>query len=329
MLLGDAINVTHFKSSNNVDIYIGQMDAEWCIRSVPNGGYVLAQIVQACIQQQRNTTTPDPIHVTAHFLSATSTSSFEIHVRVQKRGRNFTNLLAELLQDNATKVTSHLIFGALEPPSDSGKDAINLIPPSPYAHRLPLHHHPSKAPRKQLSDRYKFGSRFDATQEPEIVSRNAISSPQRTNSSTVGGGGLDYGIWCGFKDKGETVTLANLPFFADISTNAPVLLPKEYRQRLGRSWFPTMVMTIEYKFPLPKLSKDHSNRTIGIFSSTKFIHGTMGRQDMYTEIWTAPCDVGENVEVADGWRDKQFCLAVSTQMALTVPIAWNLAKGKL
>lgn len=89
-----------------------------------------------------------------------------------------------------------------------------------------------------------------------------------------------------------------------------------------------MTMTIEYKFPIPKASKTQSNRTVGVFSSSNFIHGSMGRHDIYTELWTAPCDVGVGVEV-EGWRDQQVCLAVSTQMALTLPMARNLSKGKL
>lgn len=47
---------------------------------------------------------------------------------------------------------------------------------------------------------------------------------------------------------------------------------------------------------------------------------------MYTEVWTAPSNIGEGEEV-QGWRDKQVCLAVSTQMALTVSMEVNARKG--
>ncbi|KAE9408986.1 hypothetical protein BT96DRAFT_932273 [Gymnopus androsaceus JB14] len=306
MLFHEAIKVAPISSHNDVSIYAGEMDGEWCVDSVPNGGYVLAQIIEACVQQQSQCPHLDPIHVTAHFLNAASLSPFEVHIRCLKRGKRFTNLVAELLQDKIVKVISHLIFGVLESPLTEGcgsENAINLLPPSPYARRVPLHHHPAQAPTTGLDRRYKFHS-----------------SPRRaTSSDTIGGGGVDYGLWCGFKDKDEAVTISSLPFFADISLNAPT----------SSSWFPTMTMNIEYKFTIPKTSKAHSNRTVGIFSSTNFINGRLGRHDMYTEIWTAPSDIRSGAEAVEGWRNEQVCLAVSTQMALTVPIAMNLAKGKL
>ncbi|KAJ4475804.1 hypothetical protein J3R30DRAFT_3437125 [Lentinula aciculospora] len=123
-----------------------------------------------------------------------------------------------------------------------------------------------------------------------------------------------------------------LPLFADVSPSAVLLLPKEYRNGLGISWFPTMTMSIEYKFTIPKSSKRtttiHSNCTVGVFSSTNFLHGTMGRHSLYTELWTAPCHIGEDVRVNKGWRDDQVCLAVSMQMVLVVPMERNLTKGK-
>ncbi|KAJ3733874.1 hypothetical protein DFJ43DRAFT_167953 [Lentinula guzmanii] len=97
------------------------------------------------------------------------------------------------------------------------------------------------------------------------------------------------------------------------------------------SWFPTITMTMEYKFTIPRPSKatpSHSNRTLGVFSSTSFLHGALGRHSSLTEVWTAPCDIGEAVEVAEGWQDDQVCLAVSTQMAVIVPMEKNLGRGK-
>jgi hypothetical protein len=42
------------------------------------------------------------------------------------------------------------------------------------------------------------------------------------------------------------------------------------------------------------------------------------RHEAYVEIWTAPTNIGEN-KPTDGWRDKQICLAIATQMALVIP----------
>ena len=62
-------------------------------------GYVLALILEACLQYQSSRVHVDPLHVTAHFLRTTSVGSFKIHVRTLKIGNGFTNLTAELVQE--------------------------------------------------------------------------------------------------------------------------------------------------------------------------------------------------------------------------------------
>ncbi|KAJ3741729.1 thioesterase-like superfamily-domain-containing protein [Lentinula detonsa] len=349
MLLSEAINVTKKSGSGDADVYIGEMDPEWCIGVVPNGGYALSQIVESCVQKQYSSPHPDPIQVTAHFLNSPSASAFEVHIRLLKTGKTFTNLEAVLLQDSVTKISSHLIFGVLEPLPSQGSNSekkskgydISFLPPSPYARRLPLYHHPRTAPRTSFPSRLNFHSRLELTHEPEIAARNEASSPHRTSTEILGGGAVESGFWCGFSNQSvkngseaktdEVLSVSTLSFFADISPSAVLLLPTEYRKGLGISWFPTISMTIEYKFAIPRPSKatpSYSNRTVGVFSSTSFLHGALGRHTSSTEVWTAPCDIGEAVEVAEGWRDDQVCLAVSTQMAVIVPIEKNLGRGK-
>ena len=87
-------------------------------------------------------------------------------------------------------------------------------------------------------------------------------------------------------------------------------------------WVPTMVMTVEFKFPLPKSWDGQSNRTVAVYSRGKFVNDPSGRHDSYAEVWTAPTNIGEGVEAGD-WKDKQRCLAVATQMALVVPVEVN------
>lgn len=83
-----------------------------------------------------------------------------------------------------------------------------------------------------------------------------------------------------------------------------------------------MVLNIDFKFPIPQFSSDHANRTVGLYSSGQYMNDPQGRHSQYTEVWTAPCNLGEG-EVVDGWRDKQVCLATSTQMALVIPMEIN------
>ena len=65
-------------------------------------GYLLALIVEACIQFQSTTAHIDPIHITAHYLRTTYAAPFTICIRSLKTGSGFTNLSAELLQEVVT-----------------------------------------------------------------------------------------------------------------------------------------------------------------------------------------------------------------------------------
>lgn len=94
---------------------------------------------------------------------------------------------------------------------------------------------------------------------------------------------------------------------------------------MTNSWFPTMVLALEFKAPLPRFSADHADRTVGIYYSSKFV--TDGRHDGNVEVWTAPCNIGEGNEVP-GWREKQVCVATATQMAYILPMEVNLKRAK-
>lgn len=94
------------------------------------------------------------------------------------------------------------------------------------------------------------------------------------------------------------------------------------------SWLPTMVLMLEFKFPIPKPSNPHcSQRTVAVYSRGKFVNDPGMRHDTYVEVWTAPSNIGEGSETED-WKVHQRCLAVGTQMALVVPGDLNRKKGK-
>jgi len=286
----------------------------------------LALIVEACIQYQSTTGHKDPIHVTAHYLRATAVAPFEICIRKIKTGKGFTNLTAELVQRGETRVTTHMIFGT-NAPSPTQQTRVSIDPPSPYARHIPLHVHPSKATPVLLRDVYKFNHYIKTTTDSVIKARNGPDSSARTTSSTIGGGGLEWGGWLEFVDPGERITTPSLAFLVDIFVDLVRLLPKEVRGDLHASWFPTMVLSVEFKSPIPRDSDTHSNRTVGIYSVGRFLGDPDHRHDTYVEVWTAPSNVGEGEDSGD-WRSKQVCLATATQMSLTVPLAVNEARGK-
>ena len=134
------------------------------------------------------------------------------------------------------KITTHIIFGINEPhPKD--KLNLNLNPPSTYARRHPLYTHPSKAVSKPIRRTWKFHSYCKWSEDPDILAKNKIDSPTRTDSSTIGGGGLEWGAWFEFTDKDDRITNPSLAFLVDIFLNIPTLLPKSERVGLTTRYY--------------------------------------------------------------------------------------------
>ncbi|KAJ6583985.1 thioesterase-like superfamily-domain-containing protein [Mycena vulgaris] len=314
--------------SADTKVYHGEVDPEWTVGHVPNGGYVLALAVEACVQHQASTLHRDPIHVTSHFLQATSIAPFQVHVRTLKRGRGFTNLIADLIQQDRTRITTHMIFGSFAPPPNAAPH-VGLAPPSSYARRLPLHVHPSAAVETRMARPWRFKHHIKWASDPQLRAQNLPGSAARTSTATVGGGGVVWGAWLQLADTQERITPASLAFLADIFLNLPSLLPRSERGGLipSETWFPTMTLTLEFKAPIPPPSARHAARTVGLYSSGTFWGAPQGRHDSYLEVWTAPAELGQGVEV-DGWRDAQFCLATATQMALSLPMEVNAGRAK-
>jgi hypothetical protein len=97
---------------------------------------------------------------------------------------------------------------------------------------VPLHRHPSEAPKKYLLDRWVFRDHIEWTEEPEIQARNQPDHQNRTNSATIGGGGTEWGTWLGFTEHEEKITYPALAFLVDMFSNLPTLLPRSERKGL-------------------------------------------------------------------------------------------------
>ncbi|KAJ7213925.1 thioesterase-like superfamily-domain-containing protein [Mycena pura] len=310
--LGKAISVGYTgqrPSDPATSVYAGTVDAEWTIKRY------------ACIEHQARASAPhrDPIHVTSHFLQQTSVAPFEVWVRTLRQGRGLTNVLADLLQQGRARISVHLIFGTLSPVVRLG-----LSPTSGYARRHPLHVHPSIAVPTRMQQLWSFAHRVRWARDPDLRAHNRPDGPARTHSGSVGGGGLPWGAWFQLVDPAARITPAAIAFLVDTFPNLPNLLPRAERGGIvdGETWFPTVTMGIEYKAPIPPPSATHAARTVGLYASGTFWGEPQGRHDCYVEVWTAPSELEEGAP-RDGWRESQFCLATSTQMALCLPMSAN------
>jgi hypothetical protein len=61
-------------------------------------GYVLGLLFAALRRAQKDTSHPDPIHLTAHYLASLSDGEFKIKMKSIKNGRAYANVEAQLIQ---------------------------------------------------------------------------------------------------------------------------------------------------------------------------------------------------------------------------------------
>jgi hypothetical protein len=63
------------------------------------------------------------------------------------------------------------------------------------------------------------------SEDPTILAKNKQDSEMRTNSTTIGGGGLEWGAWFQFIDEHDQLRPSTLALLADIFRNMPQLIP--------------------------------------------------------------------------------------------------------
>ncbi|TCD68057.1 hypothetical protein EIP91_011602 [Steccherinum ochraceum] len=299
-----------------VFVYQGYTDNDWTVLAIPNGGYILGLMIESSMQHQSSSLHPDPIHVTAHFMRSTIVGPFEVHINVLKTGKGLTNLSLQFIQNTQVRVLAHIIHGVLEAPVDTPGPSLTISPPSPYARRIPMHTHPANCPQTAPRQKWTYKNRIAVASDPVYVEK--ASTPQK---------GLEFGMYITMKDEEARITTPGLAFLADVFEAMDEHIPGIHQSMRAVSWAPTIVMTLEFKFPIPRpSSSDHSRRTVAVFSSGKFMNDPQGRHDTYVEVWTAPSNIAEG-EVKEDWKETQRCIAVSTQMALVMPGSVNLKLG--
>ncbi|KAI0784658.1 thioesterase-like superfamily-domain-containing protein [Abortiporus biennis] len=308
-----AINATFARKDGDIYVYRGEVDEEWVVAVVPNGGYILGLILEAVVQQQAKTSHPDPIHVTAHFLKSAIVAPFEVHIRILKPGKGFCNLTANFVQDGVDKILTHMVLGTLAPRPGDQPDR-TIAPPHPYAARTPVITHPSKRMKVPARRPWNYKHYIEVTHDPAYD--EIAKGPTQ---------GMKFGTYVTLSHPDDHITLPSMALLADTFKIQIEVVP-DVSEIMLHSWFPSMVMTIEFKFPIPKpTDPNYSSNTVAIYSEGKFINDPNSRFDTYIEIWTAP-EIDEQED--EDWREKQRCLAVATQMAIMVPIEVNRRRAQ-
>ncbi len=93
----------------------GRFDAElsdgWLIGGGLNGGYLLATVARAVREALPGK--PDPLAVSAHYLSASRPGPATVDVRVLREGGTVATAAADLVQDGVTRISALATYGDL------------------------------------------------------------------------------------------------------------------------------------------------------------------------------------------------------------------------
>ncbi|KAH6887361.1 hypothetical protein BKA70DRAFT_1573416 [Coprinopsis sp. MPI-PUGE-AT-0042] len=284
---------------------------------LPKLGYVLALVLEACIQHQAKTPYVDPLRISAYFLCPSSSKvSFAAKVTSLKVGKGFTNLKAELIPE--------LSLGPTKPPQTEDF-FFNLPHPTPAVYLCTLIP-PESRIRPVFGESAKHEYTSWALDAQTLAKTQPSYAPDRTNAEIVGRLGLEWAAWYEFQKETEALGDVYIPLLVDMFNGSVSLLPSEERE-LGDTWETTTTLSIDFKLPISELGLQHSKRAIGLYSAGKFVNHPQSRHKAYVEVWTAPSEIGKG-RVEEGWRDQQRCLAIATQMAISVPVQVNLRNAK-
>lgn len=115
------------------------LSSAWNIGDNPNGGYMLAPLLQA---MSRISGQPHPMSVTTHFLRpGTGGAPAEIEVEPVRVGRTVGTVRGRLVQSGKTRVESLAAFSDVTPVDgvvDLGIEPVDLPPPEACVHRSNL-----------------------------------------------------------------------------------------------------------------------------------------------------------------------------------------------
>jgi len=91
--------------------YDAELSAGWVVGGGVNGGYLLAVLGHAIRHEVPDK--PDPIAVSAHYLSASTPGPATVSTRVLREGGSAATVAADLVQDGTARLTTLSTYGTL------------------------------------------------------------------------------------------------------------------------------------------------------------------------------------------------------------------------
>ncbi len=201
--------------------WVADLRSRWNVGNNPNGGYLLAIAVKAMIADAGR---PDPVTVTAHYLSPPSEGRVRIRTQIVKPGRSFVTVMAEVVQGDRERVRVLGAFGDLT--ERRGPSRISARPPD-----IPP---PNEC--RSLRDLTEQAGRS----VPEIMNRFDLRLPPDSPWGRPSAGDpLEITGWIRFKDGTEASAVSAVAF-ADAFP--PTLLGS-----VAAGWVPTIELTVHVR----------------------------------------------------------------------------------
>ncbi|KAK4153661.1 thioesterase-like superfamily-domain-containing protein [Chaetomidium leptoderma] len=243
----------------------------FCIGTVPNGGYVASCILAAAGLHLTKRGQKDVLNAHFQFLNRTETGPAVIIIEDIKLGRQLSTLHATLYQHALLPEAPWITQGSTRKEiavyltmTDLGKESGVSLPTA-----FTLQHPVAALPRPDFAalkeDRDAHWSRYEfPTASPLSYARclrNCVYYDPRGGQPTKGV--LDKWVRLA---SGENFTAASLGYVSDcwpyvVEAQRPTKEEAEEKQRLGepipfapdtRFWYPTVVLNLEVKKPLPE-----------------------------------------------------------------------------
>lgn len=198
-----------------------ELRPRWNVGNNPNGGYLLAVAVRAMAAEAGR---PDPVSVTAHYLSPPVEGPISIRTQVVKPGRTFVTMMAELVQGDRERVRVIGSFGDLSErkgPTRISARPPDIPPPDDCVGLLELTQRAGRA-------------------VPEVMNRFDIRLPEDSPWGRPGEGDpFEITGWIRFKD-GTEPTQVSAVTFADA-------FPPTLLGALAAGWVPTIELTVHVR----------------------------------------------------------------------------------
>jgi acyl-CoA thioesterase len=232
------------------DGWTADLQPRWNVGNNPNGGYLLAIGVRAMREAAGK---PDPISVTAHYLSPPAGGAVAINTQVVKAGRTFVTTMGEIVQGGRERVRVVGAFGDLT--QFRGPTRVSARPPD--------------IPPPDECQSLAHLTRQAGRSIPEVMNRFDLRLPADSPWGRPGDGDpFEITGWIRFRDGTPPSTLSAVAF-ADAFP--PTLLGS-----VATGWVPTVELTVHVR------ARPSPGWLLGTFRTRVLVNGLMEEDG---ELW--------------------------------------------